>query len=233
MAARIRIAYDAFWRDPKSIQLHITRDASIAYNVARKMCVLTAFFALISFAVQPLFAQSSSTMNGASVPDSSANKVLNASKDDIRFENLKDLNSQGDDATMFVSPADGSIYFTSSRSGKQVLYVARRVAPSDPKDRSTHWGAPEVYAELPDKQNISSLSIASDGVTAIVGICNRPDGILQSCDIYQGQIVSGKLDNLTSLTPNQFRMVGGAAVPQPGWATALFCQRSKRRTRRY
>ena len=159
-----------------------------------------ALFTLAGVDVRPLAAQSSSSaMIGTSVPDSSANKVLNASKDDIRFENLKDLNSQGDDATMFVSPSDGSMYFTSSRSGKQVLYIAKRVPSTDATDRSAHWGAPEVYAELPDKQNISSLSIAGDGVTAVVGICNRPDGILQSCDIYQGQIIDGKLDNLTPL----------------------------------
>jgi outer membrane protein OmpA-like peptidoglycan-associated protein len=80
-----------------------------------------------------------------------------------------------------------------------VLYVAKRLPPADAKDHSAHWSAPEVYAELPGMQNISSLSIAGDGVTAVFGICNRPDGIMQSCDIYQGQIINGKLDNITSL----------------------------------
>jgi len=182
MAERTSITLDAFW--PNLVPVPIARIL---------LLLVPAFLTLASFGVRPLAAQP------ASVPDSSANKVLNAAKGDVRFENLKDLNSLGDDATMFVSPADGSIYFTSSRSGKQVLYSAKRLAPTDDKDHSAHWGAPSVFAELPDKQNISSLSIAGDGVTAVVGICNRPDAILQSCDIYQGQFINGKLDNLTPL----------------------------------
>ncbi len=176
-----RIAYDAFWPDFDPIQIF-----------SKSFIRALVFLAIACTLAQPIYAQS-----GAA--DTSANKVLNAAKDDIRLENLTDLNSTGDDATMFVSPADGSIYFTSSRSGKQILYVAKRVPGADPKDRSTHWGTPEVFTELPGMQNISSLSIAGDGVTAVVGMCNRPDAILQSCDIYQGQIIGGKLDNLTPL----------------------------------
>ncbi len=188
-----------------------------------------AFVTLAGVGVRPLLAQPS-TMNGASVPDSSANKVLTAATGDIRFENLKDLNSQGDDATMFISPADGSMYFTSSRSGKQIIYISKRVPSTDAKDHSGHWGTPEVFAELPDKQNISSLSIASDGVTAVVGICNRPDAIDETCDIYQAQIIDGKLDNITPLASvDQFGVVGCPALHQSGWATALFRQRSERR----
>jgi outer membrane protein OmpA-like peptidoglycan-associated protein len=179
----------AFWPDFDPIHM-----ARIFFLLAAALSTLAVV------GVRPLAAQSSSSaMIGTSVPDSSGNKVLNASKDDIRIENLKDLNSLSDDATTFVSPADGSIYFTSSRSGKQVLYVAKRLPASDAKDHTAHWSAPEVYAALPEMQNISSLSIAADGVTAVLGICNRPDGVMQSCDIYQGQIIDGKLDNLTSL----------------------------------
>jgi outer membrane protein OmpA-like peptidoglycan-associated protein len=53
--------------------------------------------------------------------------------------------------------------------------------------------------ELPGKQNISALSIAGDGVTAVLGICNRGDGILQSCDIYQAEVSAGKIDNIVPL----------------------------------
>src|SRR5258707_638722 len=66
---------------------------------------------------QPLAAQT----------DSSSSKVLGASKEDIRIENLTALNSKGDDATAFISPSDGAIYFTSSREGKQIIYVSKRL----------------------------------------------------------------------------------------------------------
>jgi outer membrane protein OmpA-like peptidoglycan-associated protein len=174
-----RIVADAFWPDPYS------------FHFARVLLLLApAFFTLL--AARPLAAQP-----GGSV-DSSANKVLRAGKDDVRLENLSDLNSPGDDATMFIS-ANGSMYFTSSRSGRQILYVTKRLPPANANDHAAHFGAPEVFLDLPGKQNISSLSIAGDGVTAVVGICNRPDGILESCDIYQGQIIEGKLENLTPL----------------------------------
>ncbi len=169
------------------------------HSVRNRFLWTLAFLTIASVAARPLAAQSSSTMTAVSVPDSSANKVLGAAKDDVRFENLQDLNSAGDDATMFVSPTDGTMYFTSSRSGKQIIYAAKRVPPTDAKDHSGHWSAPEVFAELPDKQNISSLSIAGDGVTAVVGICNRSDAIMGTCDIYQAQIINGKLDNITPL----------------------------------
>ncbi len=184
-----RIVADAIWPDLYSFQ-HRRR-----CFFARVLLLLApAFVALL--AARPLAAQPPSS--AMAIPDSSTNKVLRAAKDDVRLENLSDLNSQGDDATMFIS-ADGSMYFTSSRSGKQILYVTKRLSPTNANDRAAHFGPPEVFSELPGKENISSLSIAGDGVTAVVGICNRPDGILGSCDIYQGQIIDGKLDNLTPL----------------------------------
>src|SRR5579883_964747 len=136
----------------------------------------------------------------AAQTDTNSSKVLVAAKDDIRIENLKELNSRGDDATSFISPVDGSLYFNSSReNGKNILYVAKRLPASDRNDHSSHWGTPEKFCELPEKQNISSLSVAGDGVTAVVGVCNRHDAILQSCDIYQAELSDGKLDHFTPL----------------------------------
>jgi outer membrane protein OmpA-like peptidoglycan-associated protein len=143
--------------------------------------------------------RSSLAQRSSSRSDTNASKVLNARQDDIHIENLGDLNSSGDEATPFIGP-DGSMYFTSSRAGgsKNVIYVAKRV-PSASGDLTSHWSEPEKFIELPGKQNISSLSIGGDGVTAVVGICNRPGSILESCDIYQGEFSNGTLENIVSL----------------------------------
>src|ERR1019366_2335081 len=81
------------------------------------------------------------------VSDSGTSKIFTAAKDDIRIENLKTLNSTGDDATSFFSASDGSIYFTSSRAdGKYIIYVAKRLPPTDANDHSSHWRQPEGFS---------------------------------------------------------------------------------------
>ena len=130
--------------------------------------------------------------------DTNTSKVLGAPPDDIKIENITDVNSKGDDATSFIG-GDGSMYFTRSRDGKNILYISKRIPSTTKGDHSSHWDAPQVFAELPGKQNISSLSVAGDGVTAVLGICNRPDGILESCDIYQAELSAGKIDNIVDL----------------------------------
>jgi outer membrane protein OmpA-like peptidoglycan-associated protein len=128
-----------------------------------------------------------------------AAKVLQAQTEEVHIENLKDLNSKGDEGTPFISPTDGSIYFSSNRSGKFTIYTAKREPATSAQDRASHWSAPEVFSSLPEKQNLSALSVAGDGVTSVVGICNRPDGILGTCDIYQSEYAAGGLSGFTSL----------------------------------
>ncbi len=134
-----------------------------------------------------------------STSDTGSAQVLGAVQDEIHIENLETLNSSGDDATTYISPVDGSIYFTTTRDGKQVLMMAKRLPGDSASDHSSHWSTPELFEELPGKQNLSALSIAADGMTAVVGVCNRPDAIFQSCDIYQSQWLDGRLGNLTPL----------------------------------
>ena len=130
--------------------------------------------------------------------DTNTSKVLGAPKDDIKIENVSDLNSTGNDATSFIA-ADGSLYFTRSQDGKYDLFNSKRLPATSAQDHASHWAAPQKFAELPGKQNISSLSVAGDGVTAVLGICNRPDAILQSCDIYQAELNGGQLTNIVPL----------------------------------
>ncbi len=160
----------------------------------RGLSVACLFFAACSFfATGPILAQQTAT-------DTSASKVLGAARDAIHVENLSALNSKADEATSYISPADGSIIFTSSRDdGKQALYISKRLPGDSVNDHSSHWSPPELFDELPGKQNLSALSVAGDGVTALIGICNRPDAIFQSCDIYQSELIDGKLGNLTPL----------------------------------
>ena len=131
--------------------------------------------------------------------DTNTSKVLGAPRDDIKVEDLKDLNSAGDDATSFISPSDGSFYFTKKSDGKNFLCVAKRIPSTDRADKSSHWEKPQSFAEFPGRQNVGSLSVAGDGVTAVIGVCNRPDGILGSCDIYQAEMIEGKLDHIVPL----------------------------------
>jgi len=150
----------------------------------------------VSWAMPGLLRAQQGTPSGT---DTSTSRVLGAAKDAIRIENLSTLNSTEDEATTYISPVDGSIVFTSSRDGKQSLYTAKRLPADSANDHSSHWGPTELFDELPGKQNVSALSVAGDGVTAVIGVCNRPDAIFQSCDIYQTELIEGKLGNLTPL----------------------------------
>lgn len=143
------------------------------------------------------YAQVSATADttGAGVVTS---RILGAEKDWIRVESLKDLNSNAAEANCFIA-SDGSIYFTSTRDdGKNVVYTAKR-KPSEGLDKASHWASPEKFLELPGKENVSSLSVAADGLTAVIGICNRNDAVMQSCDVYQAEMSPGKLDHFMAL----------------------------------
>ncbi len=119
------------------------------------------------------------------------NKVFRANADELKIEALKDINSSSDDACPQVMN-DGSIYFSTNRNGKFSIFRARR----NSKDS---WAPPEPIVDLGGKQNISAISIAGDGTTAVFGACNRPDAILESCDIYSCQLADGKLNNIVNL----------------------------------
>jgi outer membrane protein OmpA-like peptidoglycan-associated protein len=108
-------------------------------------------------------------------------------------ENVTELNSPYDDAATIISSDENSIYFTSFRDGnKMAVYVAHRIS-------KTAWGTPEKFADLPGKENIGGISISADGQHAVMSCCNRPDGILGSCDLYEGDVVDGKLTNIHSM----------------------------------
>lgn len=134
--------------------------------------------------------------SAAAQPDTSS-RIVAAPKDVLHVEDLKELNMKGDNAACFLGP-DGSIYYASTASGKFELYSAKRIVPEG-LDRASHWSQPQKFFELPGKQNVNSLAIAADGRTAVVGICNRPDGIFQTCDLYNAQIVDGKVENIEHL----------------------------------
>lgn len=163
--------------------------------------VLPAFRRLFLFALGIAAALAASHVALAQTESrDTSSRILTASKDDMRIEQLSDLSSKGDDATCWISPADGSIYFSSSRDGKYAIYKAKRLSAQG-TDRGAHWSAPEKFLDLSGKENVSSLSVAADGLTAVVGICNRNDAVIQSCDIYQAEIGNGTLDHLTPLGP--------------------------------
>lgn len=110
---------------------------------------------------------------------------------DTHIDNLTTLNSGADDVAPVVSSDENTLYFTSYKSGKALLYRSSRT--------SAGWGAPELFVELPSKENISALSIASDGKTAVMQCCNRRDGMDKTCDIYQADISGNQLTNIRPL----------------------------------
>jgi outer membrane protein OmpA-like peptidoglycan-associated protein len=134
---------------------------------------------------------------GAEAQTDTSSRIVAAPKDVLHVEALSDLNMKGDNASCFIG-SDGSIYYASTAGGKFELYSAKR-QPSEGLDRSSHWSQPTKYFELPGKQNVNSLAVAADGRTAVVGICNRPDGIFQTCDLYSAEIVNGKVENIEHL----------------------------------
>lgn len=193
MLLPVRGPFRAFSMSHTMFRSYSDERSSIYKSSLHKLCAALLVVLTLFAVVRPLAAQVLSA-------DSSATKVLGAAKDDVRIEDLKALNSIGDDATSFFSASDGSIYFTSSRAdGKYIIYASKRLPPTDANDHSSHWGHPEVFAELPGKQNVSSLSLAADGVTAVVGISNRPESLLDMGDIFQGELIGGKLDHITLL----------------------------------
>ncbi|MEI8133843.1 MAG: OmpA family protein [bacterium] len=120
-------------------------------------------------------------------------KILARGYSDTHAENLKNLNSTSMDATAFVSSDEGTIYFSSIRKdGRDVLYRAKRKS-------LTEWGDPEVFVELPGKEQIGDISIAADGKTCVFYCSNRSDGYFKTADIYEGEIDGGELKNIHNL----------------------------------
>src|SRR5262249_54066928 len=116
------------------------------------------------------------------------------------IDNLTTLNSSASDATPVLSSDENTMYFTSYRSGKASLYKAVR--------SGSGWGAPELFVELPNKENVSAISVTNDGTKAILQCCNRADGIDKTCDIYEADISGNQLTNIHTL---------GTAVNSPWW----------------
>jgi outer membrane protein OmpA-like peptidoglycan-associated protein len=121
-------------------------------------------------------------------------KILDRGLADTHTDNLTNLNSKFDDVAPIVSKDEGTLYFTSYRSGKEAIYKATRKSVKE-------WNDPVLFLELPGKEKISSLSMSGDGKTVIVSSCDRSDGINHTCDIYQCDIVDGKMQNIRSLGP--------------------------------
>ncbi len=141
---------------------------------------------------------------------------------DTHADNLQNLNSKADDATPVMSADENTLYFTSYRSGKACLYRSARKSP-------TEWGDPELFVELPSKENISALSVASDGKTAILQCCNRKDGIDKTCDIYQAEISGNELTNIHPLgkTVNSEWWDGQPSLSQDGQLLFFASDRKK------
>jgi outer membrane protein OmpA-like peptidoglycan-associated protein len=120
--------------------------------------------------------------------------ILDRGLADTHTENLTNLNSKYDDVAPIVAKDEGTLYFTSYRSGKESIYKATRKSVKE-------WNDPVLFLELPGKEKISSLSMSDDGKTVILSSCDRSDGINHTCDIYQCDIVDGKIQNIRSLGP--------------------------------
>jgi outer membrane protein OmpA-like peptidoglycan-associated protein/Tol biopolymer transport system component len=130
--------------------------------------------------------------SGQSV-DSSKSVLVNGGAN-THIDNVMELNSAEDDATPVIMPDEATLYFTSYRDGnKPAVFVARRSSAAT-------WSAPEKYMELPGKESISSITFTSDASHAIVGCCNRADGIGGSCDLYEADVLDGKLQTLHPLS---------------------------------
>jgi outer membrane protein OmpA-like peptidoglycan-associated protein len=123
------------------------------------------------------------------------NRAIDKGLADTHADNITNLNSPADEATPHVSPDEGTLYFSSFRTGKDAIYKATRKSV-------TEWNNPELFLELPGKERISSLTLSKDGHSAILTASNRKDGIDQTSDIYECDILDGKIQNIRSLGPN-------------------------------
>lgn len=133
--------------------------------------------------------------------DEAGKRAIDRGLTDTHADNLTNLNSQTDEATPHVSPDEGTLYFSSFRSGKDAIYKATRKS-------LTEWNNPVLFLELPGKERISSLTVSKDGNTAIITASNRKDGIDGTSDIYECDIVDSKIQNIRSL---------GSTVNSPWW----------------
>jgi outer membrane protein OmpA-like peptidoglycan-associated protein len=123
----------------------------------------------------------------------SAKRIMARGYSDTHVENLKILNSSAIDATPFISPDEGTLYFSSYRDhGKEAIYKSKRKS-------LTEWGEPELFFALPGKEKISNLSIAADGRTCVLHAANREDGIFKTSDIYEAELDNGELKNIRNL----------------------------------
>jgi outer membrane protein OmpA-like peptidoglycan-associated protein len=111
---------------------------------------------------------------------------------DTHAEDLKNINSNSDEVSPFISSNDGTLYFTSFRKGKDVLFKSTRKS-------LTEWEEPQVFVELPGKEKISNISIAGDGKTCVFNCSDRQDCFFNTADIFGGDIENGELKNIHSL----------------------------------
>ncbi len=151
---------------------------------------LFSLAALLFLCVSPSFSQ-----------DDAGKRAIDRGLTDTHVDNLTNLNSQADEATPHVSPDEGTLYFTSYRTGKAAIYKATRKS-------LTEWNIPELSIELPSKETISSLSLSKNGKTAVLTASNRKDGFDRTSDIYECDIVNDKIQNIRSL---------GSTVNSPWW----------------
>jgi len=152
------------------------------------LCLLSTILLLTSC----LDVSSSLAQTGAQPSDSAKSVFINGGAN-THTDNVRELNSPYDDATPVIMPDEATMYFTSYRDGdKPAIFVAHRAT-------SATWSTPEKYIELPGKESISSISFTADGSHAVVGCCNRSDGILGSCDLYEADVLDGKIQSLHPL----------------------------------
>lgn len=133
--------------------------------------------------------------------EESGKRAIDRGLTDTHADNLTNLNSEADEATPHISPDEGTLYFSSFRTGKDAIYKSTRKSVSQ-------WNNPELFLELPGKERISSLTLSKDNKTGIITASNRKDGLDGTSDIYECDIVSGKIQNIRSL---------GATVNSPWW----------------
>lgn len=126
--------------------------------------------------------------------DDTGKRAIDRGLTDTHVDNLTNLNSEADEATPHVSPDEGTLYFSSFRTGKDAIYKATRKS-------ITEWNNPELFLELPGKERISSLTLSKDGKTAVITASNRKDGIDRTSDIYECDVIDGKIQNIRPLGP--------------------------------
>jgi OmpA-OmpF porin, OOP family len=112
-------------------------------------------------------------------------RILQLDENSVVVENAKELNSEYNEGAPVLTPDNKYLLYTSKKTGKDVLYAVEM--------SGDQLGTITKYLELPEKEQINTVTFTSDGLTTVASCSDRKDGLFRSTDIYAATFDNGAI----------------------------------------